>query len=155
MKAVASSPQADNRFAFPPSLVALRRQLDRLLDEFADGGSMWGADRPFAPRADYAETDSHIVITTELPGVDPQDVQITLEDDALSIRGQKRIERNEATDHYELTERGCGAFERVLPVPRGIDAEKVTAKLDRGVLHVTLPKPAAHVTSRKEIKIGP
>lgn len=138
-------------------LSVLRREMDRLFEDFGmrffDVGS-FGNGR-FLPEADYAETDKDIVVTAELPGVDPKDVEVTLANDVLTIRGEKKSERNEKKEQYQFAERSYGAFERSISVPSGIDANKVDAKFDKGVLKVTLPKPAELQAKRQKIEVKP
>lgn len=147
---------SESRFAMAPSISALRRQFDRLFDDFGAGAAFadWNGNGRLLPEADYAETDKEIVITADLPGVDQKDVEITLEDDLLTIRGEKRVERDEKKERYQLCERSYGAFERSMSVPHGIDADKIKATFDKGVLKVTMPKPAELQTLRKQIKIS-
>jgi HSP20 family protein len=134
---------------------ALRRELDRLFDDFGAGAlPSWNGNGQFLPEADYAETDKDIVVTAELPGVDEKDVEVTLNDDVLTIRGEKRSQRDEKNERYQLAERSYGSFERSMSVPRGIDADKIKATFDKGVLKVTLPKPAELQAQRHQIKIS-
>lgn len=143
----------DGRFGLEP-LSALRRQMDRLFEDFGAGAlDIWGEERRFLPEADYAESDKEIVITAELPGVDPKDVDISLVDDILTIRGEKRSQRDEKSERYQLAERSYGIFERSLSVPHGVDPDKIKAEYDKGVLKVTLPKPAEMQSRRRKIEI--
>lgn len=144
----------DSQFGLAPFNV-LRRQFDRLFDDFGAGAfTNWSGNGHFMPQADYAETDKEIVITADLPGVDQKDVSITLENDVLTIRGEKRSQRDEKKERYQLAERSYGVFERAMSVPRGIDAEKIKASYEKGVLKVTLPKPAEMLAQRKQIPIN-
>jgi HSP20 family protein len=146
--------QAQGRPLAP--IAALRREMDRLFETFAprmDFGA-WGEGR-FLPDSDYAETDKEIVVTAELPGVDLKDVEVSLQNNLLTIRGEKRSQRDEKKEHYQFAERAYGSFERTITVPEGIDASKVDAKFDKGVLKVTLPKPAELQGKRQRIEINP
>jgi HSP20 family protein len=134
----------------------MRREFDRVFDRFGHDGfdlAPFGNGR-LLPEADYAETDKDIVITAELPGVDAADVEISLAHNVLTIRGEKRSERNEKKEQYQFAERAYGAFERVIGVPEGIDPAKVEAKFDKGVLKVTLPKPPEAKRQKIDIKAG-
>ena len=137
-------------------LQIFRRQIDRLFDDFAAPMLGFG-NGELLPEMDYAETDKDIVVTAELPGVDAKDVDISLTDGALTIRGEKKSERDERKANYRLTERSYGSFERSMRLPDGIDAEKAKAEFEKGVLKVTLPKSEAmRAKSRKiEIKTTP
>lgn len=133
---------------------ALHRQIDRV---FAD---LWrGFDlAPFgeglrydglAPNLDVSETDKEIQISAELPGLDEKDIEVELTDDRLTIRGEKKFERDEKDKSYRLRERSYGAFQRSISLPSGIDAGKTKAAFEKGVLSVTLPKTAAARKTRK------
>jgi HSP20 family protein len=137
-------------------LEAFRRQVDRLFDDFAVPSLRFGSSG-LVPEVDYAETDKDVIVTVELPGVDAKDVDISLTDGALTIRGEKKSERDEKKAHYRLTERSYGAFERTMRIPDGVDADKVRADFENGVLRVTLPKTeASRAKSRKiEVKAMP
>lgn len=135
-------------------ITVLRREMDRLFETFAPGIAFGGwAEGRFLPDSDYAETDKEIVVTAELPGVDPKDVDISLQNNLLTIRGEKRSQRDEKKEHYRFAERTYGSFERSITVPEGIDASKVDAKFDKGVLKVILPKPAELQGKRHRIEI--
>lgn len=137
-------------------ITALRREMDRLFESFAPRLDFQGwAEGRFMPESDYAETDKEIIVSAELPGVDPKDVEISLQNNQLTIRGEKRSQRDEKKEHYQFAERSYGSFERAISVPEGIDAAKVDAKFDKGVLKVTLPKPAELQGKRHKIEIKP
>lgn len=146
-------PVARQKAAPITDLTSFRRQFDRLFDDFATPMLRFGAG-DLMPEVDYAETDTSIVVTAELPGVDPKDVDITFSDGALAIRGEKKSEREEEKADYWLSERSFGSFERVMRIPNGVDADKVVAAFANGVLTVTLPKsPSAEAKAQKiEIK---
>lgn len=131
------------------NLTTFRRQFDRLFDDFAFPALRFG-NGDLMPQTDYAETDKAIVVTAELPGVDAKDVEITFADGTLSIRGEKKSEREEEKADYWLSERSFGSFERIMRIPNGVDADKVKAEFANGVLTVTLPKnPGTEAKSQK------
>jgi HSP20 family protein len=136
---------------------SLQREVDRLFDEFARGfGPLSTLSRPnLMPSIDVAETDKEIEITAELPGLERKDVEISLEDDVLTIRGEKKIEKNEKDDkdkNYHLTERSYGVFYRMLQLPPGIDPSTVQATMSNGVLKIKIPKPAHSEAKKIEVK---
>ncbi len=92
---------------------------------------------------EVTETDTAIEVTAELPGLDEKDVEISVADDVLTIRGEKKVEKDEKKNNYRLVERSYGLFERSIVLPSGIDTSKVKAKMTKGVLRVEIPKPAA------------
>jgi HSP20 family protein len=110
-------------------------QLDRWFGEFSPS--------VFQPRVEVVDDGVALRITAELPGLDRQEVQIQIEDEALVLRGEKKLEsKTEEKGCYRL-ERACGSFQRVIPLPDGIDVDRAEAKFDKGVLTVRFPKTAA------------
>jgi HSP20 family protein len=106
-----------------------------------------------SPKIDVAESKDAIDITAELPGVDEKDVDVTLADDVLTIRGEKKSEREEQNKdkNWHVVERSYGSFSRAIPLPFEPDATKVQAKFDKGVLRIHLPK--SEEVTKKEQKI--
>ncbi len=123
-------------------MISMRQAMDRLLEEaFARGTETRGTGAWLLPMDAYI-TDDAIVIRADVPGLKPEDIEITLEGDTLSIRGE--IKREEGNDRkYVLLERPTGKFERTLTIGTPIDHEKVEATFKDGVLTLTLPKAEA------------
>lgn len=123
----------------------LQNEIDRVFDSF-NGFAAWPASfngRAFSPDMEVIETANTIEITTELPGMDEKDIEINVADGMLTIRGEKKLEKDEKRKNYRLVERSYGSFERHVALPQGVDATKVKANLAKGVLKVEIPKPAA------------
>src|SRR6202045_5090715 len=145
---------------------SLQREIDRLFEDFTRGMDVLGqAQINLVTSMDVVETDKEIVITAEMPGLERKDVEISLEDDVLTIRGEKRVEseqgqkdeKNAKSDdknkgNYHLSERSYGVFYRVLQLPSGIDPSKIQATMSKGVLKVTIPKPARNQAKKSEVK---
>ena len=114
----------------------------------------FGSDM-LSPKVDVSETKDAVQVTAELPGVDESDVEVTLEDDVLTIRGEKKSEREEEDKdkNWHVVERSYGSFSRAIPLPFDPDATKVEAKFDKGVLRVHLPKPAEATKKQQKIAI--
>ena len=114
----------------------------------------FGSDMP-SPKIDVAESKDAIELTAELPGVDENDVDITLADDVLTIRGEKKTEREEQDEdkNWRVVERSYGSFSRTIPLPYEPDATKVEAKFDKGVLRIHLPKPEGVTKKEQKIEI--
>ncbi len=129
----------------------LHRELDRMLEEFGRGLPSFGA-RDLMPATDVVESDKEIEITAELPGLEEKDVQINLSDNILTIRGEKKAEKEEKDKNYRLIERSYGSFSRTLEVPSGVDANAIKATIANGVLKVTVPKPAPAQAKKIEVK---
>jgi HSP20 family protein len=126
-------------------LMSLHREVNRLFDDVFRGfgaPALGGFDRGFAwPSLELGETDNEVRITAELPGLDEKDVDITVEEGVLTLRGEKKAEVEDKDRGY--TERSYGRFERRIGLPRGIERDKASATFQNGVLTVTLPKSEA------------
>lgn len=94
----------------------------------------------FTPRIDVKETDEAIVVTAELPGLEEKDFDVSLEDDVLTLKGEKRTEHEEKREGYHHVETTSGSFRRAIPLPCEVDADAVKASYKQGVVTVTLPK---------------
>ena len=139
--------RSDNPF------ISLQREIDRLFDDFTSGFPAIGNGKAeMLPSMDVSETDKEIEITAELPGLEEKDVQINIADNLLSIRGEKIAEKEEKDKNYRLVERSYGSFERTLELPKGVDADAIQANIAKGVLKVTIPKPAPAQTKKIEVK---
>lgn len=109
------------------------------------------AERPWAPAADMHETKDEMVLAMELPGLSEKDIRLTVDGDVLTVRGERTRGEEAREDGFRRTERWFGKFERVLPLPIPVQADKVTATYRDGVLTVKLPKVEA--VKPTEIKI--
>ena len=108
-----------------------------------------------SPKIDVAETKDAIEVTAELPGVDEKDLDVTLANEVLTIRGEKRTERDEEDKdkNWHVVERSFGSFTRAIPLPFDPDATKVEARFDKGVLRIRLPKPGEVAKKQQKIEI--
>ena len=131
-------------------IFGLRREIDRLFeDTFARDGSS------FTPAVDIKETDNEIRLDLELPGLKPEDVEITAENSVLTIRGEKQAERKEGDEsRYQIIERAYGTFMRTFQLPQGVDADQIKAEFNNGVLSLHIPKAALPQPKRIEIGAG-
>ena len=135
--------------------LSLQREIDRLFEDFGRGFSAFGSRdfvRDLMPAIDVTETDGEIEITAELPGLEEKDVQINVSDNVLTIRGEKKGEKEDKQKDYRVVERSYGSFYRALELPAGIDHDKIKANISKGVLKVTLPKPAAKQAKKIDVK---
>ncbi|MCC6947983.1 MAG: Hsp20/alpha crystallin family protein [Bradyrhizobiaceae bacterium] len=130
---------------------ALHREIDRLFDDFSRGFPSFGTT-DLVPRMDVYETDKEIELTAELPGLEEKDVEINVADGLLTIRGEKKSEKEEKDKNYRLIERSYGSFSRTIELPAGVDPEKIKAAISKGVLKVSVPKPPAKETKKIEVK---
>jgi HSP20 family protein len=136
------------------SLSTLQREIDRLFDDFTRGWPTFGGlvTKDMLPSMDVTETDKEIEITAELPGLEDKDVEINVTDNVLTIRGEKKAEKEEKDKDYRLVERTYGAFSRTVELPAGVDADMIKASIAKGVLTVTVPKPAPAAVKKVEVK---
>ena len=146
----AQATQIVNPFGF------LHREIDRLFDDLTRGTleAAGPAQVNLVPSMDVNETDTEIVITAEMPGLERKDVDISIEDDVLTIRGEKKIEtkKDDKDKNYHISERSYGMFYRALQLPPGVDPSKVQATVSNGVLKITIPKPARSEPKKIEVK---
>jgi HSP20 family protein len=134
--------------------VSLQNEVDRLFDDFTRGfpSIAGGAADVTLPTMDVAETDKEIEITAELPGLEEKDVQLNVSDNILTIRGEKKAEKEQKDKNFRLVERSYGSFERSLELPEGVNADGIKAAIDKGVLKVVVPKPAPAQVKKIEVK---
>lgn len=140
---------------------ALRRQLDRFFDEAPlqkRSGDFETFERFMGlqgtPPVDFVERDGDYEVTAELPGLDHKDVEVKVANGALVIHGEKKMEREEKEEGMYFSERRYGSFKRSFRLPENVEAEKITAAFDKGVLKVTMPKSAQTRTEEKKIDIA-
>ena len=144
---------------WPPRAEAIRRLMqDMLQDPLAGFGQLdrWFGDfspRRFAPRLDVVDQGHSLCLTVELPGMEREDVELTVEDDALVLRGEKKVAAQTAEEGCYRLERAYGHFQRVIPLPDGVDVEKVAATFAQGVLTVQLPKAATAKPRGRRLQI--
>jgi HSP20 family protein len=132
-------------------LFGLHREIDRLFSEFAQGIGPSGV-QSIVPNIEISETDKTIEVSAEMPGLERKDVEISIDDDTLTIRGEKKVEENQKDKNVQLSERSYGVFYRVLQLPPGIDPSSVQATMSNGILKVTIPKPAKSEPKKIEVK---
>jgi HSP20 family protein len=131
-------------------LFGLHREIDRLFSEFAQGSS--GEQAHIIPSIEISDTGQATQITAEMPGLERRNVEISIEDDALTIRGEKKFEEDQTDKNVQHSERTYGVFMRVLQLPPGIDPSSVQATMSNGVLKITIPKPAKPEPKKIEVK---
>ena len=136
--------------------LSLQREIDRLFDDFTRGFStlsmMPAPGGKLMPVTDVTETDKEIEISAELPGLEEKDVQINLSNNVLSIKGEKKAEKERKEIDFRMVERSYGAFERTIELPEGVNPDSIKATIAKGVLTVTVPKPAPAQAKTIEVK---
>lgn len=140
-------------------LNTIQSEINRLFNTFfeapgAPNGGSTGSLRRWIPAMDLVESDEDFVLRADLPGVSESDVHIELEDNVLTVKGERKSEREERNEGYYRVERASGSFSRSLTLPEGVDPDAVNASFDRGVLEVRIPKPEARKPRRVEIAVG-
>jgi HSP20 family protein len=144
-------------------IVTLRDEMDRLFDRFLSDpfglspleGWREMAGR-FCPRIDVRETEEAIHVAAELPGMDRDDVEVSVTKDMLTISGEKRTEKETKEKHIRTMERSYGSFRRTIPLPEEVETDKVEATFEKGVLKIELPKSpeARRQAKRIPVKTG-
>ncbi|MDH3581224.1 MAG: Hsp20/alpha crystallin family protein [Hyphomicrobiales bacterium] len=154
-----SAPPAP-RFTDPFS--AMRAEMDRMFDNFSVGRfpslpsvlASSASNGAMAPSVDVRENDKQIVIEAELPGIEEKDVSVTVHDGLLTVKGEKKFEEKEETENYHMMERRYGSFMRSMRLPDTADDESISAKIDKGVLTVTVAKKPGTEPKERKIEIA-
>jgi HSP20 family protein len=140
-------------------LGSLFREIERTFEDFSRRSPLagfpgFGGDGAVTPKIDVAEGKDAVEVTAELPGCNEEDIEVTLNEGVLTIRGEKKTERDETDKdkNWQVVERSYGSFSRSVPLPFTPDPAKVEAKFDKGVLRVQLPKPAEKKEKKIEIR---
>ena len=129
------------------------REMNRLFNTFFEP-SNGAVMRRWSPAMDLVETDDHYVLRADLPGVPEGDVKIELDDNVLTISGERKSAHKEAKEGYYRVERAYGSFSRTLTLPEGVDADSISASFDRGVLEVRVPKPEQQKPRKVQISLA-
>ena len=139
----------------------LHQEIDRVFDQFAGSrlrpfGDLMAGNGKLSPRVNLTETETEIEVTAELPGVEEKDIDVSLNDDFLTIKGEKKMDTEKSEDDYKMVERSYGSFERSMRLPCEVNFDKVNATFKNGVLTIKLPKSpeAAAKTHKIAIKVG-
>jgi HSP20 family protein len=138
----------------PDPFSYLRNQINRVFDDFWGESSLTPRHEiaaGFWPQVDVTETDKEIKVSADIPGVEPKDIDVSVEDGMLTIKGEKKYEREEKEKGQYRIERSYGSFERAIELPAEVDESK--AEFKKGVLRLTLPKRPGAQSRRKKIPI--
>jgi len=141
---------------------SLHKEVDRVFHDFNRGfgwpmptGGTLTSDIRLSPNVDVSESDDTIEVSAELPGVDEKDIEVTLAEGLLTIKGEKSADSEEKNKDFHLIERSYGSFQRSIRLPFDADPESVEARFDKGVLKVTLPKPPEVEPKTQKISVKP
>lgn len=167
-KALKKSPAAGSGDLMQP-WVELRHQMEDMFDRYFRGwpvgwprlGHGWGMEPSLelkglvgTPTVDMSETDKAYEITAELPGMDEKDLDVNVTDDVLTISGEKKDERKEEKKGYYVQERRYGQFRRSLRLPQDADVEKISARFDKGVLRVEVPRTGDAAKRGRKVNVN-
>jgi HSP20 family protein len=137
-------------------LASIQNEMNRLFGTVFDApaASNGSTLRRWMPAMDLVETEDHFVLRADLPGLAEEDVTIEVEDNVLTVSGERKAERETTKEGYHRVERAFGSFSRSLTLPEGVDAEAVNANFDRGVLEIRIPKPEQRKPRKISIGVG-
>lgn len=132
----------------------LQQEMNRLFESLAPSWKEESAVSTFAPAAELSETAEEYRLSLEIPGLNPEDFEIHAREDSVSIRGERRSERQSESDGMTRSEFRYGKFQRVIPLPTRIQNDKVSADYQNGILRLTLPKADRDKTRAVKVNIG-
>ncbi len=141
-------------------LSSIQSEMNRLFNTFFDTPTQHGNGngvqtlRRWIPAMDLVETPAEFVLRADLPGLSENDVNIEVDDNVLTISGERKTEHEERKEGYYRVERSSGSFSRSLTLPEGVDADAVRASFDKGVLEVRIPKPEERKPRKVSISVG-
>lgn len=133
---------------------SLQSEVNRIFDSFFGNGAGDVRARRWVPAMDLVETDDELVLRGDLPGLDRDDVNVEIKDGVLTVSGERKAEQKDRSEGFYRVERSFGSFSRSLSLPTGVDADKVSADFDKGVLEVRIPKPEERKPHRVAIGAG-
>jgi len=137
---------------------SLQQEMNRLFNTFfeapAGAAGAPGGVRRWVPAMDLVETDDHFVLRADLPGVTHDDVDLSLEENVLTVSGERKTEHEERGEGFYRVERATGTFSRSLTLPDGVDGDAIAARFENGVLEVRIPKPEQRKPRKVQIQVG-
>lgn len=140
--------------SFPSDMFSLQREMNKVFDSFFRGVDEPGLlNASWTPAVDVAEEENDYIVKVELPGVSKDDVKITLESNILTVRGEKKAEKEINEKNYHRTERSYGSFQRSFTLPTSVKNDKIDAEYKDGILSITLPKAEEAKPKQIEVKV--
>jgi HSP20 family protein len=131
----------------------LQDRLNRLFRE-SEGREEALATTSFAPAVDVYEDEHNVTLKIEVPGIDEKDIDVRIENNALTVHGERKFEKEEKEENFRRVERQYGSFTRTFTLPTTVDAEKVSANYDKGILKIALPKKAEAKPKQIKVSVG-
>lgn len=150
--AIAKRPAAPTRTWLPRPFQAIREEVEELVNQALGESEPWNFSRLFAPSLDLSETDATLEVRMDLPGIKPEQVDVQVSGNLLTISGERKEEREEKGRAFHRVERRCGSFARTVSLPCPVKEEKVDAQYRDGVLTITLPKTDESKSHKVKVK---
>ena len=135
-----------------PMFSSFQEEVNNMLDNFFRRGTAF--DMGWSPSIDITETDDNITVKAEIPGIDPKDIDISIVGETLTIKGEKKEEKENKGKHYHRVERSYGSFTRTIDLPTPVMTDKVKAEDHHGVLEITLPKMEKSEAKKITVKVA-
>jgi HSP20 family protein len=138
-------------------ITSLQQEMNRLFSTFFDApapGAPTNGTRRWVPAMDLVETDEHFVLRADLPGLSEADIDLSLEENVLTLSGERKVDHEAKGEGFYRVERATGAFSRSLTLPEGVDGDAIAARFDKGVLEVRIPKPEQRRPRKLQIAVG-
>lgn len=145
------------KWSLLPTISSFQNEMNRMLDRFFDGDSVSRSRADagvWLPPIDVSETADKIVIKAEIPGIDPKEINISIEDNILLIKGEKKEEKEDKGKNYYRMERSYGGFSRAIALPPSVDIDKVTAECTNGVLEISVQKKEEVKPKQISVKVS-
>ena len=133
-------------------LTSLQGEMNRLFNSFFDDNG--GSVRRWVPAMDLVESEDHLILKADLPGLSEDDVRIEVQNNVLTVSGERKTEHEEKREGFYRMERSYGNFSRSLTLPQGVNSDGIQASFDKGVLEVRIPKPEERKPHRISIGVG-
>ena len=141
---------------FPGDVINMQREINKMFDNFFRGGTLEDGSlgsSVWTPAVDVEERDDEYQVKVELPGVNKDDVKITMQDNVLTIRGEKKQEKESKNSNYHRVERSYGSFQRSFTLPTSVKHDKIEASYKEGILTIGLPKAEDAKPKHIEVKV--
>ncbi|MHC5055953.1 MAG: Hsp20/alpha crystallin family protein [Planctomycetota bacterium] len=134
-----------------------RNEMDRMFENYLGGWlpATLSGEGPWGPALDVRETENEVIVDVEIPGLEPADLDVSVTDGRLTVKGEKKLESEETRGDYRLAERSYGSFSRSVSLPAPVEVEKAEAVHKQGVLTITLPKTEKSKAKKIEVKPKP
>lgn len=140
------------KWPYLPGLGSFRDEMNKLFEGFTRRGSAAGMG--VVPPLDVSETEENILVKVEVPGIEPKDIDISISGDTLTVKGEKKSEKEEKGKNYHFIERSYGSFSRSVGLPASVKFEQVKAEYKKGILEITLPKSEKSKIKKIPVKVS-